>query len=143
MYFPRNLESSPTLSKLRNFGGVNPKTPPKRYANGVGGTTFFRKFSMAVGCIKPKDNNHNHFLYRDTVPVPITLHEAVNILYRRKTTTLVTYKWSNKEHIQVDQKASVHRMITTQKYTTDFQSVRRQFPDIYWHKNHTNAICYT
>jgi hypothetical protein len=35
------------------------------------------------------------------------------------------------EHVQGDQKVSVHLMITTQKVTSNVQSVPRQSPDIY------------
>jgi pentose-5-phosphate-3-epimerase len=34
-------------------------------------------------------------------------------------------------HLQGDQKVSVHLMITTQKVTSNVQSVPRQFPGIY------------
>jgi hypothetical protein len=42
-------------------------------------------------------------------------------------------RWSHTIIIQSDQKVSVHLIITTQKVTSNIQSVPCQSPDIYWH----------
>jgi hypothetical protein len=43
----------------------------------------------------------------------------------------ITLRGNLSQHIQCDRKVSVHLMITTQKITSNVQSVPRQSPDVY------------